>query len=81
MRSADLDYFQVNCDIKEQQIKFLQSQRTTRDQQLWARLSNVLQPWQSMTDPDAYKQRHRVGQGYTNWVLDQHLMAIARDCR
>lgn len=81
MRSADLGYFQINCNIKQEQIKFLQSQRVTRDQQFFARVANSVRPWEAVTDPDQYAQRLRIGQGHTNWLIDQQLLQIAKDCR
>lgn len=80
MRSVDLGYFQVNCDIKQEQIKFLQSQRVSRDQQFFARVANLVKPWELVTDPDKFAQRRRIGQGHTNWLIDQQLMQIAKDC-
>ena len=79
MAAADLNYFQINCKIKTEQIAMLQSMRTTPDEQLIARVSNALQPWQVVTSNEEYKHKQQIGSTRTNWLINQHLMAL-REC-
>jgi len=76
MAAEDLDYFQVDCRKRTEQIAMLQSMRSTRDDKMFARVGNMLQPWQVITDPDAYNNRHSVGLGRSNWLLNQKLMEL-----
>ena len=50
MHAIDLESFQINCRIKEQQIKFLQSMRSGRDERMLAGVGNLTQPWSRWTD-------------------------------
>ena len=78
MAAADLNYFQVNCKLKAEQIVMLQSMRASPDEQLIARVSNAVQPWQVITNKDAYNQKQQIGSSRTNWLINQHLMALVR---
>ena len=79
MAATDLNYFQVNCKLKAEQIVMLQSMRASPDEQLIARVSNAVQPWQVITNKDAYNQKQQIGSSRTNWLINQHLMAL-REC-
>ena len=76
----DLNRFQIDCRIKPQQIKFLQSLRTSQDDKLGARMANVVQPWTVVTDHSNYRQRALVGNGYTDWSINQLLLRLSHDC-
>lgn len=80
MAAVDLDYFQIDCSIKEHQIKFLQSMRVNQDERLVAGASNALQPWSYITDQQAYAQRYQIHNNRTNWLINQKLMRLAHDC-
>lgn len=80
MYAVDLDHFQIDCRQKEQQIRMLQSMRTNADTGLVNRLENVLNPWDRVFNPDVAYQRQSIGNGYTNWLINQHLMRLAHDC-
>lgn len=77
MTFADLDYFQVDCKKRTEQIAMLQSMRPTRDDKMFARIGNMIQPWQTITDPDTYSNRQSVGTGRSDWILNQKLMELA----
>lgn len=81
MATQDLEYFQVNCRMKSQQIAMLQSMRTTPDTRLANGVSNLLQPWRIVTDPGERARANAVYTGQTDWLINQHLLSIARDCR
>jgi hypothetical protein len=76
----DLERFQIDCSRKEEQIRFLQSQRTSRDDALWAWMQNYVMGWEQYTDPDAYHERASIASRRTNWLINQNLMMIQRNC-
>lgn len=80
MPAMDLERFVIDCGIKEQQIRLLQSMRTTADDRLVNYLGNLQQPWTRYTDPGAWKQRDQVYMGRSNWLINQHLMTLSRNC-
>lgn len=79
MAYEDLNYFQVDCRRKAEQIAMLQSMRATRDEKFYARMNNFLQPWQIVTDPKAYAHRQEVGYGRSDWIINQNLLAL-KEC-
>lgn len=76
----DLNQFQPDCSRRNEQIQMLTSMLHNRDDQFVARLGNALQPWQSVTDPGAYRYRHDVGYGRTNWLIRQNLHILVTQC-
>lgn len=80
MDQRDLARFQIDCDRKAEQIQFLESQRTSRDDRLWAWVTNQVQFWDQYTDPQRYNQRRVTVSGRSNWTINQHLMTIERNC-
>jgi hypothetical protein len=81
MGFTDLDNFQIDCSHRTEQIAFLQSMRSTSDDQLYARASNALQPWLVLTDPTQQYNNAVRGHGRSNWVINQKLIALRDDCR
>lgn len=81
MASYDLDHFRVDCKNKEAQIRFLQSQRSTRDDRLLAAVTNAVTPWQMITNPVQYYEREQIRIGRTDWIINQTLREIATQCR
>lgn len=80
MSAQDLEYFRIDCRIKEQQMLFLQSLRSTPDQRLVAGLTNVVTPWRVFTDPASYRQQVQVHNGNTNWLITQLVIRLSREC-
>ena len=80
MAMYHLDHFQIDCRIKEQQILFLQSQRTTRDDNLVANIQNAITPWTAITTPNSYYERQQIVTQRTNWTINQLLMSIDKQC-
>jgi hypothetical protein len=80
MPSMDLDHFQIDCRIKEQQVRFLQSMRVNADERMNAGLLNIGMIWQRFTSPAQFQQRADIGNGYSNWAINQLLMRLAYDC-
>lgn len=80
MSTVDLDHFQIDCRIKAQQIQFLQSMRVTADERMAAGLTNIALLWQRFTQPAEFQQRANIGNGYSNWTINQLLVRLAHDC-
>jgi hypothetical protein len=78
---TDLDYFQIDCSRRAEQIAFLQSLRSTADDRLLARAANALMPWRMFTNPGAYYNNAALGSSRTDWVINQKLIALRDDCR
>jgi hypothetical protein len=78
---TDLDYFQIDCSRRTEQIAFLQSLRSTADDRLFARATNALMPWRMFTNPSAYYNNAAQGSSRTDWVINQKLIALRDDCR
>lgn len=80
MYASDLNHFQVNCQNKAAQIRFLESQRTNRDDRAANKLHQSLMPWTWFTDPEEASERTSVGTGRTDWLINQKLLRLAYDC-
>ena len=76
----DLEYYQINCRKKEEQIAFLESLRMGSNERLINGVENVVNPHQAITNPERVSQRRAVATGRTNWLINQHLMRLAYDC-
>jgi hypothetical protein len=79
MSHADLEWFVVDCRFKTEQIAMLQVMRPTNDEKMFARLNNELFFWQPFTNPNQFEQRHQIGSGRVDWLINQHLMRL-REC-
>ena len=80
MSYHDLERFQVDCNRKEEQIRFLQSLRTSRDDRLWAWAENYVMSWDQYLRPGVFDERRSVSSGHSNWLINQNLMKIVRNC-
>jgi hypothetical protein len=74
MATVDLNTFQVNCAIKDQQVTMLQSMRQSRDDTFMARLK-------SMTEPFSWSINHDIAHGNPNKFIDYHLYNLNNFCR
>lgn len=70
MATVDLNTFQVNCRIKDQQVAFLQSMRQSRDEQFAAQMRAMLRPITWTTD-------HDIAYGNPNKFIDYHLRNLS----
>jgi hypothetical protein len=77
---GDLERFVIDCRIKHQQMAFLESMRTTPDQELQSRVANQLQFWKVITEPATYHQRHNIGSGRVDWLVNQLMLDIRNNC-
>ena len=81
MGFSDLDSFEIDCSQRTQQMALLQSMRSTPDDRLFARASNALQPWLTLTNPDQQYNNAMRGYNRSNWVINQKLMELRDNCR
>lgn len=79
MSAVDLNYFQPDCRIKQQQIEMLQSMRQSPDEQLAAHAKNVTHFWQKYTSPDEHRRRSEIGSGEINRQINYNLQLL-RQC-
>jgi len=80
MDHRDLAGFEIDCSRKEEQIRFLQSLRSSRDDEFWHRLARTVRPWEALTNSEQHRQNNQVGSGRTNWLINQNIMMIQRNC-
>lgn len=73
MNSWDLDHFWTDCSRKQEQIAFLQSLRVTPDDQARAALARLIS-----LDAKRSWELDSISSGRTNWIINQHLMALSR---
>jgi hypothetical protein len=73
MNSWDLDHFWTDCGRKQEQVEFLQSLRVTANDQARAAVARIIS-----TDPKRSWELDSIASGRTNWIINQHLMALAR---
>jgi len=76
----DLDHFVVNCEMKQEQIEFLNSFRTSKGERTWNLLQYKLMPWQAITDPKGYRKNKYQATGRYDWLINQHLHTLATQC-
>lgn len=70
MSTADLNHFQVDCRIKDQQVAMLQSMRQTRDEQFTSHL-------RSMFNPLTWTSDHDVAHNNPNKYINYHLRNLS----
>ena len=80
MSTHDLEHFKIDCRIKEQQIRFLQSMRTSMDQRIAAGTIAAATPWRIFTDPERHQRNVYIHNGQSNWLINQHLLRLSYDC-
>lgn len=73
MNSWDLDHFWTDCSRKQQQIEFLQSLRVSPQDQARARLARMIS-----TNAERGWELDSIASGRTNWIINQHLLALSR---
>ena len=76
----DLDHFVVNCEMKKEQIEFLNSMRSTKNERTWNLFQWKFMPWQAVTDPKGYNKNRQQAIGGYDWLINQHLHTLATQC-
>jgi len=80
MDYRDIADFQIDCGRRDEQIRFLQSLLSSRDDSLLAWSQNYVMGWTLYTERDKYRERQALASGYTNWQIHQKIMMIDRNC-
>ena len=75
MSYSDINYFQMDCDKREQQIKMLQSMESTRDDRLFARLRVIFRPWEHQYASNFYQ-----GSGRTDAYIQYQIQDLINFC-
>ena len=81
MSYHDVNYFQIDCSRRNEQIQMLNNMRTTRDDRALAKLKNIFQPWLQFTNPDEYTDNYYQGAGVTDAYLDYKIDDLINFCR
>jgi hypothetical protein len=80
MYTEDLNSFQIDCSKRDQQIQFLLSQLSSKDDRLLSWWTNY---WDTfgviLGSPDA-RLRGDISSGMTNWHIGQNLLHIRHFC-
>jgi hypothetical protein len=81
MSVQELEYFEINCSKRAEQVAFLESQRPSAVDQQDSRLENFFKPWRLFTDKDGFVANRGIGSGQQEWVINQKLMRINSVCQ
>jgi hypothetical protein len=77
MTYQELNYFQVDCKRKQQQVEMLQSMRQNQDEMASAALTNLFKPWTAVTDPRGFYERHKASEGGINKQINYNLFLLS----
>ena len=70
MSTHDLNHYQINCRLKNQQVAFLQSMRQTRDEQFAAGMRSMMRPF-------SWTHDHDIAHNNPNKYIDFHLNQLS----
>ena len=70
MNTRDLNHFQINCKLKDQQVAMLQSMRQTRDEQFAAGMRSMMRPF-------SWTHDHDIAHNNPNKYIDFHLNQLS----
>jgi outer membrane murein-binding lipoprotein Lpp len=70
MSTQDLNHFQIDCRIKNQQVAMLQSMRQSRDEQFAAGMRSMMRPFSWTPD-------HDIAHNNTNKYIDFHINQLS----
>lgn len=77
MRYQDLNYFQVDCRRKKEQVEMLQAMRQTQDDMASSAVTNLLKPWTAITDPQGFYERQKSSEGGINKQINYNLFLLS----
>jgi hypothetical protein len=77
MRYQDLNYFQVDCRRKQEQVEMLQSMRQSQDDMRSNALTNLMQPWTAVTNPRGFYERQKSSEGGINKQVNYNLFLLS----
>jgi hypothetical protein len=70
MSTVDLNTYQINCRLKDQQVAFLQSMRQSRDEQFAASMRSMFRPF-------SWTHDHDIAHNNPNKFIDYHLNQLS----
>jgi hypothetical protein len=70
MNTVDLNTYQINCKLKDQQVAFLQSMRQTREEQFAAHMRSTFRPF-------SWTHDHDIAHNNPNKYIDYHLNQLS----
>ena len=76
----DLNTFVIDCTRRDEQLRYLANLASSPGEQANAKLSNMVQPYKILTDPDVFNQRNNVANGQINYDIRQLIWLIQRNC-
>ena len=77
MTSMDLNYYQVDCRRKQEQIEFLQRQRLSQEEQFAARMRLMWRSDQLVTNSRVYLVNYDMAHGNPNKYINYLLRELA----
>lgn len=77
MSYQELNYFQVDCKRKQQQVEMLQNMRQSREEMASAATTNLFQPWTAVTDPRGFYERQKASEGGINKQINYNLFLLS----
>jgi hypothetical protein len=77
MTSMDLNYYQVDCRRKQEQVQFLQSMRISQEEQFAARMRLMWRSDQLVTNPRVYLINYDMAHGNPNKYINYLLRELA----
>lgn len=81
MSAQELEYFEIDCARRAEQVAFLESQRPTAVDRQDARIENFFKPWRWFTDRNGFTANGSIGTGQQEWIINQKLMRINSACQ
>ena len=77
MSTKQLNHYQVDCSIKEEQVRFIQSMRPSNAERNMADIIATV-PFAWIADVGNYSGQREVSSGRKDWMLNQILMELNR---
>lgn len=80
MYTEDLDRFVVDCNRRNEQVRFLLGQLSTDDDRLLAWWTNYMDPFGPLRSNPDVQLRLDIHSRMVNWQVGQNLLHIKRYC-
>jgi hypothetical protein len=77
----DVNYYQIDCSKKNEQVAMLNSMRSDRDDRAMAKLRNIFQPWLPFTNPTEYANNYYQGTGRTDAYINYKAQDLSDSCQ
>lgn len=80
MSAMDLEAMVIDCQHKEAQMRLLNSLRPSRDDRIWAGMSNLFSPWRAWTDQETFYHNQEIKSGRYQWIINQKILQLKQNC-